>query len=894
MKNKIISINILPLLLHTVLCAESSIVSPGAFRIIGTFPINYKDGLNANAVLCSEYFKYVIGKINKEEYPGLDFFGYDIYDTSSSEPSDALTSTAVEILLNNKFKFKQVNGTCACVPRNPALYKTIGIVGPQSSPNAVHLNYFLSIENIPLVSYAATSTDLSFTENFYRTIPSDDNQALFIKDMLVRYNWTYVVTMASDDVHGISGVDILADVLQNNGICISMKLTFHHKERLKMKDVFAKLNNQNLSNVVVVWGLKKSVQQLLQEADGYGIRDFVWIVNEVAALTKYFESSANRLPGTFLSVVYVGGQDKEFQSHFLSLKQKDVESLWLTKLFQKYNIKDNQTLGVIKDVFDFSFIGTIHDAVLVFARALELYLKEKPSCNDKVTPSCFHQPIYDHAEFNKQYLDHVNFKKLDGSTFKFSDSGETSVAKYDLYVSRKKTSTTAEVNFELFTSWERELNKTSKILVRNNTMSILLQNITSKCSDECSSGFYPVFDGISTCCWVCVPCRKNHVKNVSGLSLCVECPLDTVPDSNKTHCLTLTRDQLDWTEWRVVLMLSLAFIGTILVLLFVITFKCFINTPIVRSSNIGLSCIQLAAHFLIFLTPLTFVGMETIYKCQVRLHSSGLLFSVVFCISLIKVTHLLKVFNSKIKMTTKEIRRQKTKEIGLLIFLLLIHASVVIGLHQSYPITTTSTKYLDDLTIHNECIHLETHYIVQLVYLFFLQTLCGIQAFRGRNLPGRFNEAKYTFFAMFISTILAIIGVPLAKSMHSQKEENFVIAMITMIENLSLFVILYGYKVKLILFYPEENTSEIFQRHRMKKILNSREARCLSRASNIDSDCNPRPMMSRSTETILSESSVGDIHKNNNNKNFPQEIRSNNKNDERRTYPIFIIYFKNR
>ena len=889
------------LLLHvTALCTTDSIVSPGDYRIIGTFPVNHKNQPNPNSVLLSEYFKYVIKKINLEEYAGLDFFGYEMYDTFSAEPSDVLTSIAVDILLGNSklYDSKQAdNETCTCLPRNPTLYETIGIVGTYTSPNAVHLKPLISSESIPLVSYGATSTDLNLTENFYRTIPSDENQALFIKDLLLKYNWTYVVTLGSDDVYGKSGIDNLEEVLERNGICVHLKLTFHHTNRTEMKNIFTKLVNQDHSRVVVIWGLRKSVEALLREAAEYEIPDFIWIVYESTVRTRLFKNSRNRLPGTFLAIEPDGGQDQDFQEYFLDLKQTDVngdKDIWLKKLFQSQSIKANETLAMIRDVFNFPFIGPIYDAILVFVRALELYHQEVSSCNPKIDPSCFHRPkIYDHAEFNRQFISSVNFKRLDGGTFRFTDSGETNVAKYNLYMSREKTSTTAEVNFQLFTSWERELNTTAKFLVHNDTLSDLLHNISSKCSDECNPGFYPVFDGISKCCWVCIPCKENHVKNISGLSSCLECPIDTLSDLNKTHCLTLTPDHLVWTEWRVVLMFSLALLGCTLVIFTGITFQCFSNTPIVRSSNIGLSYVQLTAHFLIFLTPPLFVGMDSTHTCKARLYSSGVLLSVVISISFIKVTHLLTVFNIKIKLTAKEIIQQKTKELGLFILLISIHASIVVGLDQSYPIVAILRKKVVHLKRYKECTHLHEHYTIQLAYLLFLQILCGIQAFRGRNLPGRFNEAKYTSFAVFISAILAIIGVPLVHSMARHKEENFVVAMITMVINLSLFAILYGYKVKLILFYPEENTTEIFRRDRLKKILNSPEARrWRDPAVNINKKLKsvPNINMSRSTETILTE--CNDLPEPFKEERLSREITSDN-NEERRSIPIFTIYYKN-
>jgi len=234
--------------------AGEYVTKPGIYRIIGVFPIRSKteDRINTDAVIWSEYFKHSIDKINKDL--GEDFFGYQIFDSGHNQPSPELTSIAVKILLGGSdgVLFTDTD-QCQCVDQNVALYKTLGIIGPRSSSNAVFLNSLLSYENLTVVSYAATSIDLIPTESFYRTVPNDFKQATFIKDVLLEFEWTYVITVGSDDVYGRSGIAILEDVFKSNNICLNMKLIFDVDKVQTMENTVLQINEQNSSKVVVIW-----------------------------------------------------------------------------------------------------------------------------------------------------------------------------------------------------------------------------------------------------------------------------------------------------------------------------------------------------------------------------------------------------------------------------------------------------------------------------------------------------------------------------------------------------------------------------------------------------------------------------------------------------------------
>ena len=70
-------------------------------------------------------------------------------------------------------------------------YPIAAIVGTLSSRAAIPLANFLAAVKIPLIDTYATSEELSlpFFKSFFRTIPSDINQAKVVADIIDHFGW---------------------------------------------------------------------------------------------------------------------------------------------------------------------------------------------------------------------------------------------------------------------------------------------------------------------------------------------------------------------------------------------------------------------------------------------------------------------------------------------------------------------------------------------------------------------------------------------------------------------------------------------------------------------------------------------------------------------------------
>src|ERR1700712_4984076 len=83
---------------------------------------------------------------------------------------------------------------------------------------------FVVFEQIPQISYASTSVDLSDKSRFgyfSRTVPPDNFQAQAMVDIIKLFNWTYVSTIASEGDYGEKGIEHFKILANKEGICIA-------------------------------------------------------------------------------------------------------------------------------------------------------------------------------------------------------------------------------------------------------------------------------------------------------------------------------------------------------------------------------------------------------------------------------------------------------------------------------------------------------------------------------------------------------------------------------------------------------------------------------------------------------------------------------------------------
>uniref|UniRef100_A0A1I8JND7 G_PROTEIN_RECEP_F3_4 domain-containing protein n=1 Tax=Macrostomum lignano TaxID=282301 RepID=A0A1I8JND7_9PLAT len=218
----------------------------------------------------------------------------------------------------------------------------------------------------------------------------------------------------------------------------------------------------------------------------------------------------------------------------------------------------------------------------------------------------------------------------------------------------------------------------------------------SVCSEPCGFGYRTVAPNkeAATCCWECVPCDK----------------------------------QISDTSWGLV--------WTVFVL---VVFVRYNNTPIIRASGRELCYVMLAGVSMSYCMTFIMLAPPTPVTCGFLRIFNGLSLSIIYSAIFTKTNRLSRIFNRGIKSLMKKPSYTSPKS------QLILCCCLVSVQCRDHKVLRCA---VDDVAI-----------VVSLCCtILILIVLCTLYAFKTRNIPENFNEAKYIAFTMY-STCIVWAGV---------------------------------------------------------------------------------------------------------------------------------------
>ena len=99
---------------------------------------------------------------------------------------------------------------------------------------------------------------------------------------------------------------------------------------------------------------------------------------------------------------------------------------------------------------------------------------------------------------------------------------------------------------------------------------------------------------------------------------------------------------------------------------------------------------------------------------------------------------------------------------------------------------------------------------IGLLFVNLLLSLCMIQSYRARKLPANFNETKYIAVSVLCTKVF-LMSYLMAGDMGSLSE-----TLLMGFANISMILIMYGYKLVIIVFYPNLNNATVLRRQLME------------------------------------------------------------------------------
>ncbi|XP_030621118.1 extracellular calcium-sensing receptor-like [Chanos chanos] len=807
-----------------------SLLKEGDIMIGGIFPIFNKqdDGafsfeeypsqvkckvFDLRAFRWTQVMMFAIDEINKDHnlLPNISL-GYKILDSCSS-PANALRAA-----LTLASEPDGMESSDQCHPPISAL------VGEAGSSQSIAVAETLGPFGIPVVSYFSTCACLSDKQKyptFFRTIPSDYNQAKALASLVKKYEWNWIGVIQSDNDYGRNGILAFTEEVQRFGVCIAFTTTvlrtYPHSKILEVVDII----KYSTARVILAFVPEGDIYPLMKELVKQDITGIQWIASEawITAAKLSTPEMFKSFGGTVGFAVQKMSIPK-LQPFLTSISPYtsppclgDCNSSYSNNAtFPKQLCSREENLDYTDVFFNVTQLRVsynVYKAVYAIAHALHhmLFCETAESSN---LEQCFNASHITPKQVNN-YLKTVQFVDAFGETVLFDENGDPPPS-YDIINWQLKDGEVQHVTVGQFRTSGRA---NHEFTIREGDIIWSTGKLVPKavCSEICPTGTRKAqIKGMPACCFYCIPCTDGSIANTTAD--CFPCPQDYWSNTGRNNCILKTAEFLSYKDPLGIALTVMSLFGVCLSLTTFVVFIYFRNTPIVKASNPELSLLLLFSLFLCFLCPLTFIGEPGVWTCMLR-HT---VFSITFalCISCVlgKTIVVVIAFRNTLPGNNTAMK------FGLLQQRLIVCSCAVvqificlIWLKISPPFPNKSFKY------NNKKIILECNpgsdaaFCVVLGYIGLLSGICLVLAFLARKLPDNFNEAKFITFSMFIFCAVWLAFIPAYVS--SPGKFTVAVEIFAILSSaFGVMVCIFGPKCYIILMKPERNT----RKHITRKI----------------------------------------------------------------------------
>ncbi|XP_036392616.1 extracellular calcium-sensing receptor [Megalops cyprinoides] len=785
-------------------------------------------GFNLRVFRWSQAMIFFIEEINRNPtlLPNITL-GYRLYDTCGIEQLSVRTALSV---VSQPLK----RGQEGCVSPSIPL-----IIGDSGSTLSMAISRLLNLYRVPLVSYFASCACLSDKRKFpyfFRTIPSDVNQAGALARLVRHFGWTWVGTVGADDDYGRMGIDMFTAEVIKLGVCVAFRVIIPKlPSSARLREIVETIRSST-ARVIVAFAIEEDIQPVMQEIARQNVTGKQWVASE-AWVTSTLISTQENLPfldGT-IGFAIRRAEMPELKRFLESLKplaephNPFAREFWelqftcslnttapaaSTSELTIYNksctgaevIQD--TVSIYNDVSQLRVTYNMHKAVYAVAHALHNLLTCQNGSGTHLNRSC--ADIHSLQPWQiVQYLKEVSYTNTFGDVVQFDENGDP-VGSYDIInwqkdgVGSVKYVTVGRFDSSLPPLHQLEFSQ-EDIVWHGGHRKVPV----SVCSDSCPTGYRKASrPGQPVCCYDCVPCAEGTISNSTDQPECIPCPEDFWSNANRDTCIIKEIEFLSYTEAFGMVLAAMAILGAVSTAAVAGIFLRYRHTPIVRANNSELSFLLLLSLAFCFLCALTFLGRPLHWSCRLRRTSFGISFALCLSCLLSKTLVVLMAFRATLPGNNVARWFGPTQQrLGVFVCAALQAGVCAVWLARAPPYPVKNTWLYRDRIIL-EC-HLGSVVLFGCVlgYIGCLAGFCFFLAFLARKLPDNFNEAKFITFSMLIFCAVWITFVPA----YVSSPGKFTVAVeifAILASSFGVLLCIFAPKCYIIIFQPEKNSKK--------------------------------------------------------------------------------------
>lgn len=815
---------------HTTLTAAGidpgmRIYKKGNVSIGGLFPVHVRGDFRSKFMSLAEAMVFAIEQINNDSklLPNITL-GYDITDTNLTNRQAMKTS--LDYVNVHKFAFRnpELNESCLILPSNP-FSPVVAVVGTGNSRSSILVSNLLEVEDIPLISYAATSDELSSSAypSFFRTVPPDRFQSKVMADIAHEFKWRYVAAIAQDDAYGRSGIEFLQKHTKPLGICIAYENYFPANEgeqrRKKIETIIEELKDMEEVGVIILYCTSQPAVAVLEEAMRQGLEARTWVASEAWGNHDRVIKKKHLQPilQGMLGVVFTDVTVPSYKRYLLSRTSAYRPEPWWRHFWERefdctFNITPSDGikqcsnhLEVTESVFENSLSDSkatyVINAVYAIAHALDAIFK----CKSLPVSQCPQLEPYIEPRDVLDFLKKVNFTS-EVSKVSFDDNGD-SLASYSIINYRSGKDSKAGGRVETVGTWEvGKLNLNTSLIIWNNGLTGTVPR--SVCSEICKPGFRQTRE--LNCCWQCIRCSQDTITSTSGAMNCTPCAVDHISNEERTQCIPVPLEHISWRDPAGVLIAFIACVGVLASVLVGSVFVWRNETPIVKASNRQLSYTFLFCIGMNYLWALVNLAEPGEFICPLSQAWFYLFYTIAIVVLGVKTKRIVHLFEHRIPRSalTKtfiEKHRHILVVVGIAVLdLLILILWFAVDKPRPYIDKSERTTYYLECLENSVVIGRFCQYLL-IAILVIMSIVCCYFAFKSRKLPHNFNEGKFIAFALYVIVISWVTFYPVYLNLRG-KYSVIISGTASIIAATGLLVCIFVPKLYIIILHPEKNT----------------------------------------------------------------------------------------
>ncbi|XP_065816598.1 extracellular calcium-sensing receptor-like [Labrus bergylta] len=720
------------------------------------------------------------------------------------------------------------------------------IIGAASSTTGIMMSSTLGPLYVPVISYLSSCPCLSDRlkyPNFFRTIPSDVYQAWAMAQLAIRFHWTWIGAVVSNNDYGQLAIQVFQKEIFGKGVCLEFIETLKTETIVTDAKRAALTIQASTARVILIFCWYTEVKKLLLELAKRNVTDRQFLASEAWSTSDDLlqDQTISKVTNGVLGVAIRSSTIPGFENYLRSLHPiRRPNDVFLREFWQKEfgcsplssyfsssliprseyltNVSASSTDNVppqkispplcsgteslenvenhFTDTSQLRVAYNVYLAVYAAAHALHSLL----SCN---THTCTFQKNIKHIELLQQ-LNKVNITTPHGERFYFQ--GADIAAMYDLVNWQKQPEGQLKlVLVGRVDGFNLHLNESAVQWSSGSS-----QVPFSVCSESCPPGTRKANrKGEPLCCFDCIPCTEGEISNETGSLNCQRCPSEFWSNVMQTACVPRQLDFLSFNETLGITLTTVAASGVVVTTAVFVLFFCNRQTPMVRANNSELSFLLLLSLKLCFLCSLVFIGRPSVWSCRFQQAAFGI--SFVLCVSclLVKTLVVLAVFRSA-RPGAETLMKwfgpvQQRGSVFLFTCIQVIICATWLSISPPAP--------RRDLGFQGSKVTLEcamdslVGFSLVLGYIGLLACTCLLLAFLARNLPDNFNEAKLITFSMLIFCAVWVAFVPA----YVSSPGKYVVAVevfAILASSYGLLLCIFAPKCFIILLRPEKNTKK--------------------------------------------------------------------------------------